>query len=79
MALRHGGKRERKNRMKHKVRARTLVDFCRHWEVLVQRLKQTGEKIVQSKFVLDERPIGSGYAATVWTEREEAQKGAGHE
>ena len=60
--------------MKHKVRTRTLIDFCGHWDVLVKRLEQCGERIVRSKFVIDETPFGC-YTATVWTERKEKEGG----
>lgn len=54
--------------MKHKVITRAFPEFCQYFDTLVKRLDQTGEKIVRSKFVLDERPFGH-YVATVWTER----------
>ena len=63
--------------MKHKIVTQSFSAFGRLWAGLVERMKQTGERIVRAKFVFAESPYFTDkYAATVWTERE--AKGGNH-
>lgn len=58
--------------MKHKIVTHSFSAFGYLWGGLVERLKQTGERIVRAKFVFVESPyFPDKYAATVWTERAE--------
>lgn len=63
--------------MKHKIVTHSFSSFVQLWTGLVERLKQTDERIVRAKFVFAESPYWPDkYAATVWTER--AEKGTDH-
>lgn len=57
--------------MKHKIVTHTFSAFGYLWAGLIERLKQTGERIVRVKLVFVESThFSDEYAATVWTKRE---------
>ena len=57
--------------MKHKIVTHSFSEFGYLWAGLVERLKQTGERIVRAKFVFAESSyMPDKFAATVWTEHE---------
>lgn len=63
--------------MKHKIVTHSFSAFGYLWAGLVERLKQTGERIVRAKFVFVESSYWTDeFTATVWTER--AKEGADH-
>lgn len=54
--------------MKHIVKAEHKPEFFSLWDLFLQRLKETGQRIYQAKFVFESSLTGEGkFKAVVWT------------
>ena len=60
--------------MKHKIVTQSFSNFEYLWAGLIERLRQSGERIVRTKLAfVQSAHFSDNYVATVWTEREKKE------